>query len=119
LLTAEVLNVQSYAPDRRKPGSLPSMAIEPASVADALFAADQASVPAATRSEYSVGKFSTVNAGDDDTCLIVKMEEDTQISVPAIPADPTLMPPRQARDPVALVYQWKDLRMLVSAPSNG
>jgi hypothetical protein len=119
VLTAEVLNVQSFAPDRRKAAGLPSMAIEPASVERALSAADEAMVAVPTRAEYSLGKFSTVEATDDDTCTVPVMDRDTRISVPAIPADLTVMPPRDAVEAVDLTYQWRNVRVLVSAPSNG
>lgn len=123
VLKGEVLHFQYYQP---KPGTtgLPSVAIEPASVSDAVQAGEDAKVDvmadedaASANAYFSLGKYTDVNPDDNDICSAPKLN-DTHVTVAMIPADPTMMG-SMPTDAVDLTYQWSNLKMLVRPDSNG
>jgi hypothetical protein len=117
VLTGELLHMATYAPDPTKAGDTPGLGIEPASVADAIEAAEEGMVNAMVESEFSFGKFTSMTPeGDDDVCKVMAMPP-TKVSVPMIPANRMTMEP--AKPAVSLIYEWTDIRSLVKATSNG
>jgi hypothetical protein len=125
-LAAEVLHVQYYRSRPDDANGLPSIAIEPASIADAMANVDEAAgrdpavmVDAMVGSEYSQGKFSDVNPDDDNYCYAKTFMQDTAIDVPMIAKDDKTCPPEtDDHPPVKLVYKWSNLKMLVTPGSN-
>ena len=113
LRASEELEVQSYVPDPTKPEDpFGSMAIEPKVVGDAVAAGEGLMPPVVDPklSEYSLGKFTTVRPDDGGLCYVPAMNE-TKVTLPALPDN--------KGDAVDLRYQFKNVRIIVTPPSNG
>jgi hypothetical protein len=125
-LTAEVLHVQYYRSRPDDPSGVPSIAIEPASVADAIANVDEAGgrdpavmVDAKIGSEYSQAKFSAVNPDDNNYCYAKTFQQETDIDIPMIVKDDKSCPPEDAdHDAVKLKYKWSNLKVRVTPASN-
>jgi hypothetical protein len=124
-VNAEVLHVQYYRTKPDAPNSLPSIAIEPASVADSLGAAHHAAekdpavnVDVMMGSEFSLAKYTTADPDDNDICSAPKFSQVTDITVAAIPEDKMACPAEDAIEPTKLAYKWSNLKMMVNPGSN-
>jgi hypothetical protein len=135
-MSGELLHLQYY---RATPGDakgVPSMAIEPSSIADAIAPAqafndaldpddpmsDMKKIPIKVDREYSLAKFATVEPGDDDTCVASKFDEVSALtSVGAVPEDKEACPPADAVEAIdkPITYKWSNLKMIVTPTSNG
>jgi hypothetical protein len=97
VLAGEILHLQYYRAAPTDPAGLTSVAIEPDSVFHAV-----KEMMATVTSEYSIGKYTTVNPGDDDRCRVPTFSETS------IMMGTTLVS-----------YAWSNLEMIVTAVSNG
>jgi hypothetical protein len=127
-LTGELLHFQYYRPAPGDASGRPSVAIEPASVADAISAGEGGGLmdgmgimadenAKSDHAYFSLGKYTTVEPDDNDICSAPKLNV-TNIHVDMIPADP-MMPMSMPIDAVDLTYTWSNLKMLVRPDSNG
>jgi hypothetical protein len=122
-LTGEVLHFQYYRPKPGDANGLPSVAIEPASVADAVGAGEAAMVGTMAEESaksdhayFSLGKYTTVEPNDDDICSAPKLNV-TNVHVDMIPGDPMMM--TMDTPAVDITYTWSNLKMVVRPDSNG
>jgi hypothetical protein len=124
-LSAEILHVQYYRTKPDATNNLPSIAIEPATLADSLGAAHHAAerdpavmVDVMTGSEFSLAKYTTVEPDDNDICSAPKFAQVANATVAAIPEDKMACPPEDAIEPTTLAYKWSNLKMMVNPGSN-
>jgi hypothetical protein len=96
VLTSEVLHLTYYRAPLTEAGGTVSVAIQPDSVLSAIDG-----LTASAGMEYSIGKFTTINPGDDDLCKVPTMAE-TSITTP------------MAR----LSYTWSNFQLVVTPVSN-
>jgi hypothetical protein len=96
VLKGEVLHLQYYRSKLDDPNGTPSLAIEPASVLDALDGDKEH-----TGVEFSQGRYTAVEPDDNDQCLAPKLS-DTSIT---------------AGD-TKLTYTWSNVRMIVTPLHN-
>jgi hypothetical protein len=97
VLAGEIIHLQYYRTAPNDPaGASTSIAIEPESVAEAV-----KGTAGATGMEYSLGKFTTVNPGDDDLCRA-----------------PTLSETSIVAGATRLSYAWSNIEMKVTPDSN-
>jgi hypothetical protein len=97
ILTGEILNLQYYRALPNDPMGTTSVAIAPASVVEAAMGMG---TPMGT--EFSLGKYTTVNPGDDNLCTAPTFTE-TNLTVGS----------------TRLSYAWSNLQMIVTPVSNG
>jgi hypothetical protein len=116
IVAAEVLNLQYYRSKLDDPNGVPSIAIEPQSVHDAVSEGEEAKVMV-TSTEYSLGKYATSEPGDDDLC-VAKSMSDTHIVIAEIPGDPMAVPPTETIEARDITYKWSNIKMMVTPLSN-
>jgi hypothetical protein len=126
-LTGEILHVQYYRTLPDDPNPLPSIAIEPASVADAVSAGESRNedgkdpvVAVTVGSEFSLARYTAVDPDDEtDTCSAPNFKQETHVDVAMVPPAPMNCPPEpDAIDPIKLTYKWSALKMMVTPSSN-
>jgi hypothetical protein len=113
VLAGEVLNLQYYRADLN---GAPKLAIEPASIADAIAVGEEHKVDVKPEPEFSIGAFKDVFPDDHDICLAPKLDA-TSLHVDAIPPDPA-MPDDKGTPAVDLTYKWANVKVLTKPLSN-
>jgi hypothetical protein len=96
VLAGEIIHLQYYRTAPSDPNGGTSIAIEAESVAEAV-----RGTAGATGMEYSIGKFTTVNPGDDDLCLAPVLSETSIVA-----------------GTTRLGYAWTNIQMKVTPDSN-
>jgi hypothetical protein len=121
MLVGEVMHLAFY---RSAPqGGIPKAGIEPASVADAVHAAESATPPVAVElmgedaKEYSLGKFKDAYPDDNDICEVPTFEKFTGVKIAMIPPDP-MVPMDTGHPAVELQYKWSKMRFITQPLSN-
>jgi hypothetical protein len=112
-LVGEQLFLQYYRTDPVM--GVPKLAIEPASIADALSAAEEAKVEATAEPEFSIGSFKDVFPDDHDICEAATLK-DAVVSVPEIPAMPPDHP--DTIPALSLTYKWSNVKVITKPLSN-
>jgi hypothetical protein len=96
VLTGEILHLTYYRAPLTEANGTTSVAIQPESVLEATH-----ELTMSAGMEYSIGKFTTINPGDDDLCKVPTFAE-TNITTP------------MAR----LSYAWSNMQLMVTPVSN-
>jgi hypothetical protein len=113
ILPGEVLNLQYYRADLN---GAPKLAIEPASIAEAIAAGEEHKVDVKPEPEFSIGAFKDVFPDDHDICEAPKLDA-TSLHVDAIPPEDP-MKPETAVAAVDLTYKWANVKVLTKPLSN-
>lgn len=100
---AEILKFQYYVPKRGDANDTPSLAVEPASVADLVSSAEEEMKELTEDSEYSQSKFSTIEPDSDNICHASKFKQETHVAT----ADADIS------------YTWEKIDVMVTPFSNG
>jgi hypothetical protein len=121
VLTGEVLNLAYYRSDPS--GGIPKLAIESASVADAINSGEEAIKDhpevkvELMPHEYALGSFKAVYPDAKDLCEAPTLTE-AGVNVSEIPGDPAAMPPVDPTPAVSIKYKWSNFKVITKPLSN-